>query len=209
MDHAAYMRGWRAKHPEYREYMRQWRAANAERLAAYRRQRYEANHEREIDLCVIWQNDHPVEAAIHRKVAAANKYYPGRITAQDVRDVIARVGWICCWCKEPIRRLRDFTLEHLEPRNDPACLSIACHSCNCAKLPSAGLSKRLTLDERKARIQQRSVSPEKRAYDQRYKREHKDQENAAQRARYHANLDARRAYFREWQRKKRESLKLA
>jgi len=194
------MRQWREKHPEHRDYMRQWREAHADHLKAYRRKRYEENFEREIDLAVLWQHEHVVEAAIHRKIAAAHERYPGRIRAKDIRDLIDRDGWVCCWCKKAIETLRDFTLEHLQPVNDPKHLAIACAACNSAKVPSSGLGRRLTIEERQERV----LAARNKAGDS-WRREHREQSNAAQRARYHANIEQRRAYFREWQRKKRNS----
>lgn len=199
MSKTEYMRAWRAKHPEHRDYMRQWRETHAEQLKAYRQRYYEEHAEREIDLAVIWQKAHLVEAAIHRKIAAAHERYPGRITAQDIRDLVARVGWVCCWCKKAITSLRDFTLEHLEPVNDPKHLAIACAACNAAKVPSSGLARRLTLEERQERVR----AARRKSGDD-WRNEHREQSNANQRARYHANIEERRAYFREWQRKKRE-----
>lgn len=199
MSTAENQRKWRERHPEHKEYMRQWREKHADHIKEYRRNFYQANHERENDQSVFWQEEHVLETAIHRKVAAAHRIYPGRIRAKDIRDLIDRVGWMCCWCKKDIIKLRDFTLEHLQPVNDPKHLAIACHSCNCAKLPSSGLTKRMTLEERRKRYY-----PIKKAYDDQWKRENKGRVNDAQRARYHANIEERRAYFRQWQQKKRD-----
>lgn len=180
------------------DYMRAWRQANKERIQAYRRERYAAHRAEECANAAAWQRANVLEAAIHRKVASANQRYTGRICAQDIRDLIDRDGWGCHWCHKTISTLRDFTLEHLEPVNEPAALALACHSCNSARLPRWGLEARLSRREYLARRIEK-----KRAYDDQWRRDHREQSNAAQRARYHAHLEQRRAYFREWQRQRR------
>jgi hypothetical protein len=193
------MREWRANHPEHREYMRQWREANKERISKWRRERYLAHLEEENAYAVAWDKEHVLESVIIRKVCSANNRYHGKLCTQDIRDLIERDGWFCHWCKKPIETLKDFTLEHLEPVNDPAVLALACHSCNCARLPRWGLMARL---QKKEYLDRRKDA--KREYDKRWKEEHRDQENEGQRKRYWAHVEERRAYFREWQRKKRE-----
>ncbi len=194
-----YMREWRAEHPEHRQYMREWREANKEKLAQYRRQWYEAHRAKEKENAVVWQKTNIIECAINRKVASANQRYRGHICSQDIRDLIERDGWFCYWCKKPIETLRDFTLEHLEPFNDPEVLAIACHSCNCARLPRWGLTARL---ERKEYLARRKE--QKRAYDDQWRADNKEHVNEMQRARYYANIEKKREYFREWQKRKRQ-----
>lgn len=204
MSHTEYMRKWRAEHPEYLEYMQRWRGENKERLAEYRRDRYAAHRSEEKAAAVSWAKKYPFEVLLHSKASAANNRYEGRITAQDIRELLERDGLVCYWCKKAIELRRDFTLEHLEPINDPSVLAIACQACNCARLPRWHLTARL---ERKEYLARRKNK--KRAYDNQWRHEHREQVNACQRARYDARIKERRVYFREWQRKKRERDRVA
>ncbi len=146
-----YMREWRARHPEHREYMRQWRAENAERILAYRKQWYEEHKEREKETAYRWQDDNPFLVSLYAKVASANRTYPGTLTIEDVRDVVARCDGTCYWCRKVLTDRRDFTLEHLKPINDPEYLTIACRSCQSAKLAVTGQPRVFTVAQRRAR----------------------------------------------------------
>lgn len=198
-----YMRKWRAEHPEHKQKLREWRDKNSEKLAEYRRQYHQSHLPEAAEQARRWREGNLFEAAIHRKVASANKRYPERITVQDLRDVIEMSGWKCCWCAKDIVSMRDFTLEHLQPINRSEHLAIACMKCNSAKLPTYGRTRRYTTEERNARIN--VDRRKKRAYDDQWRRDNKERVNEKQRARYHANIEERRKYFREWQQRKRQS----
>lgn len=139
---AAAMRAYRAAHPEYADYMRRWRAENADHRRAYQRKWYFEHRDSQVAGAMQWNRDHRLDYALHRKVAAAHARYPGRITVDDIRALLERQGWVCHWCKKEITKMRDLTLEHLKPVNDPQHITIACLPCNAARLPLFGRTAR-------------------------------------------------------------------
>lgn len=63
-------------------------------------------------------------------ILRANRRYPGRITVDDVAEIIERSGRNCYWCKKGQLAGGDLTLEHLEPENRKNCIVVSCLRCN-------------------------------------------------------------------------------
>lgn len=149
--HAAYMREWRAAHPEYAEYMRQYRIEHREKVYADRRAWRAQNRKRNAELALEWRAKNPVLAACATKASVANRRFPGKLTAQDVVEVVERSGYKCHWCGKENLQGADLTLEHLQPLNDKKYLVIACRSCNSAQKHKYPDRVPVTTEEQKAK----------------------------------------------------------
>lgn len=136
---AEYMRNFRATHPDYKIYMREYRKKHRAKVYADRQAWREANRERNAKLANNWYHTHLFIATCGKKAAAANKYYPGKLTTKDVAGVIEKSGRKCHWCGRENLSGQNLTLEHLRPINDIQYLVIACKSCNSARLHLRGV----------------------------------------------------------------------
>lgn len=71
---------------------------------------------------------------LYMRVYRANQKYPGTLTVADLEAAIEKSGRVCYWCKKPNLDGRDLTIEHLERRNAPEAITIACFACNQKRL---------------------------------------------------------------------------
>ena len=149
--HAEYMRKWRNGNEDYAEYMRQYRQENRDKIASDHQAWRQRNQKRNAELAREWIVKNPVLAACIRKAQAANSRFPGRLTAQDVFEIIERSGYKCHWCGKENLRGPDLTLEHLQPVNDKRYLTVACRSCNGAHKHKYSDRIPITPEERKAK----------------------------------------------------------
>ena len=133
------MRRWQREHPENmransrRCYWKDVHKSRRKGIESYLR------HRAERDAKVRqWTAAHPGRQNLYNQAHAANKRYPGKVTGQDIADIIARCEGRCCWCNvlcEGSGKDR-LTIEHLKPINDPKdplAMSVACNSCNAKR----------------------------------------------------------------------------
>lgn len=114
-------------------YMRKYRDKHADAIKQYQREYYAKTRDRQKQASVLWQQRNPERFKLFCKVTSANRRYPGKLTVKDIEFVIERYGRKCYWCAKDNLKDRDFTLEHLEPRNHRDVLVIACLPCNASK----------------------------------------------------------------------------
>jgi hypothetical protein len=129
-----------AKH-SYPEYMKRWRAANKARIKEWAKGWYRKNRVKEIARATQRVADDYGRHLLLCKVTKANLTYPGRLTLKDLLTVIERSGRRCYWCGKENLEGRDLTLEHLQPVNDVQHLTIACLTCNAARIQIHGPRK--------------------------------------------------------------------
>jgi hypothetical protein len=79
--------------------------------------------------------------------------YPGAITAEDYRNIVAAAEGKCYWCDRPVEGAA-ITIEHLKPINDPQFMVVACRSCNARKLAGG---RRTSVEVRAHREQLRTL----------------------------------------------------
>ena len=133
--HGESQRQWQKRHPEY---LKQWRLKHKEHLKEYRHKWFVEHREQEAQNFRDWRNKNKFRAILITKATVANQRYPGKVSTQDVADVLRRQGRICHWCGKKIRINQDLTLEHLKRVNDTKYLTIACRSCNASRRSISG-----------------------------------------------------------------------
>lgn len=134
-----YMRKWRDKNREKNDsYQAEWKKAHKAEVSLYNKLYRQAHAKEHREINARWRKNHPDRFDAGLKAAAAKRRYPGEITAADVLVVIERCDRKCYWCGKANLAGRDLTLEHLKPVNDLAHLTVACLSCNAARLALKG-----------------------------------------------------------------------
>lgn len=153
---AEYMRKWRKDNEHFKEYQRKYREKNKARIAAQRAEHRRKNAKQIEERERARREADPFLFVCRKKAVKANKYYSDgpRLTADDIKAVVERCGWKCHWCGKKIEEPSDLTLEHLKPTNDLENLTIACLSCNSAKIHQGG--ERLSDDERKEKLKRQN-----------------------------------------------------
>ena len=143
-------RRWRSEHPEYRAIAaaanKAWREAHREKRAESIKKWCADNRERIALVQRKWCADNRERIALLRKATSACLTYPGSITADDILAIFVRDNFTCHWCGKTGLAGPDLTIEHLEPKNDPICLTTACFSRNSKRLHRFLSPKLETLD---------------------------------------------------------------
>jgi len=160
----AYIREWRRKNREKFLARRRWRyAQNPEKFRQARRNDYYKDPSKAVAAAAKYNREHKEYHNLLSRISQANARYPGKITIRDVKDVIERCGAKCYWCGKPGLSGRDVTIEHLKPVNDARFITIACFSCNAAKIPLFGPRKtreeKLRIKREKEKTRQASMTP--------------------------------------------------
>jgi hypothetical protein len=86
-------------------------------------------------------------------IGTMRRRYPGAITVEDYRAIVAQAEGKCYWCDCPVGG-SNITIEHLQPINDPQFMVVACRSCNARKLAGG---RRTPADIRAHREQLRTL----------------------------------------------------
>lgn len=111
------------------------------------------------------------------RVRQANRRYPGEITSEDVLAVFERGNRTCVHCGKAELSGRDLTIEHLRPVNDVRFIAVSCFSCNAAKIPKLGRRKtpeeKAALHVERERARVRNFTDEQREHRRAYMREYK------------------------------------
>lgn len=177
---------WKEHYEKNKEKLRlksqKWKEKNRDKVNEYARDYYYANKDECNKKKDRWRKNNPEKATLHQKASTANRRYPGKITVQDIRDILEKQGRKCYWCGKANLEGRDFTLEHLRPNNSQEDVAIACLSCNTAKVHKTG--KLLTPKEKLER-----------------KKENRRRD-------YYKNAEVRKKKSMEWAIKNRERLRL-
>ena len=126
----------------------------------------------------------PLRRSMGTRARFANSRYPGKITADDLLEVLKRDGNRCFWCGKEDLKGFDLTIEHLQPVNHTDHLTIACRSCNGKRMAGTPHPEPLSDEERKQRHYEsvrrwRETHPERSyAHDRLYKEQHQEELNA-------------------------------
>jgi hypothetical protein len=129
---------------------------------------------------------------MHMKACAANRRYPGHLTAADVEFVMERGKRTCHHCGKKNLRGMNLTLEHLKPVNDVRYLAVSCHACNVARIPNRG--------PRKTEEQKRCEAVERM---KKWAKDNRERHNARWWAMTPEQREKRREYLRKYMRKHR------
>jgi hypothetical protein len=196
---AAYMRAWYARNAEKcKKWTRRYARKNRAKVKERRRRYYQDHKEEIVEKVRVRRRRDPLKAASHGKAQAANRRYPGRLTAADVLSVIVKSGRKCCHCGKKNLRGVDLTLEHLKPINDVRYLAISCHACNVARIPHRG--------PRKSEKQKRREASER---SKAWAKNNRERHNARWWAMTPEQREKRREYTRRYMRKRRGTKKSA
>jgi hypothetical protein len=138
-DRTLYMRRWREKNRAKNDrYQAAWKKAHRTEIALYNKLYRRAHAKEHRERNARWREANRERFDAGLKVAAAKRRYPGDLCVADVLAVIEKSGRRCHWCGKSKLKGRDLTLEHLKPVNDLAHLTVACLSCNAARLALKG-----------------------------------------------------------------------